>query len=187
MGYVVFFNETHHKPLEELLGTFQIHVRDLHKVPQHALLWGGHVLVELLGAVVELLLPLDVLTGHREELHCQGPQRQHIRRDDKRFALRHFNDVYICFFTIVFVLEACVHRCVCIIIMAECVALSMRWDRIELHSSVGLHYYPRRLNFTSLVLLEWNRAHWTPRHGRNRCSEPQWTCRIVIRPVQVYQ
>lgn len=54
---------TYHKPLEELAGALQVHLGDLQEISHHALLRGGHVLVELLRPVVELLLTADVLAG----------------------------------------------------------------------------------------------------------------------------
>lgn len=65
---------THHKPLQKLSGTLQVHVGYLHKISHHALLWGRDVLVELLSSVVELLLPVDVLTGDRKQFDCEETQ-----------------------------------------------------------------------------------------------------------------
>lgn len=63
------FNVTHHKPLQKLPGTLQINIAYLHKISHHALLRGGHVLVELLSSVVELFFSFDVLTGDRKQFH----------------------------------------------------------------------------------------------------------------------
>lgn len=65
---------THHEPLQKLSGTLQVHVGYLHKISHHALLWGRDVLIELLSSVVELLLPVDVLTGDREQFDCEETQ-----------------------------------------------------------------------------------------------------------------
>lgn len=65
---------THHKPLQKLSGTLQVHVGYLHKISHHALLRGRDVLVELLGSVVELLLPVNVLTGDRKQFDCGETQ-----------------------------------------------------------------------------------------------------------------
>lgn len=65
---------THHKPLQKLSGTLQVHVGYVHKISHHALLRGRDILVELLGSVVELLLPVNVLTGDRKQFDCGETQ-----------------------------------------------------------------------------------------------------------------
>lgn len=65
---------THHKPLQKLSGTLQVHIGYVHKISHHALLWGRDILVELLGSVVELLLPVNVLTGDRKQFDCGETQ-----------------------------------------------------------------------------------------------------------------
>lgn len=77
---VSLYLDTHHKPLQELPGTLQIHVGYVHVISHHALLWGGDVLVELLSSVVELLLSFDVLTGDRKQFHCSDADGQKDNR-----------------------------------------------------------------------------------------------------------